>query len=273
MAVYFQKPQVLSTEDMFNFWMDNLRKERPHLIIKYQNTTSRPTEIWYEVKQEIEYLNSRNMMLDAEIQRLEVQDRNVNYFTSITQQIFEMKKEIMNNKYKLKELGKLPVDSKEKIMDFATFKKIIVAFNKKASDEIIAGKTLNLGNKLGFSQIRKIVPSVRSQRIDWAESMKFKKELETQGVAVKSKTNPQGSNWLVYKHQTYYLRWSWVKRSNRDCTVKNNRVYAFYPTNSSKDSPGNKTKLAQANQQDSLLHTRYPTIDLLQYAKNKAAAA
>jgi hypothetical protein len=268
MAVYFQKPQIFSAEDMFNFWMDNLCKEKPHLIIKYRQTSSKPTEIWYEVKEEIEYLNRRNLDLDAKIQSLEVQDRNVNYFTAITEQIFEMKKEIMNNKYKLKELSKVPIDSKEMIMDYSLFKKIIVSFNKKASEEIIAGKTLNLGNKLGFSQIRKIIPPVRSQRIDWAESMQLKKELLAQGVPVKSELHPEGSNWLVFKNQNYYLRWSWVKRSNRDCTVKNNRVYAFYPTASGKgDLPGNRTKLAQANQNDSLLHTRYPVIELLQYIK------
>lgn len=273
MAVYFQKPQILSAEDMFNFWMDNLCKEKPHLIIKYRQTSSKPTEIWYEVSQELEYLQNKNLELDAKIQEWEVQDTTTtDAFTPLTIKIFEARSEIAKNKHKIEELKKLPRNHREKLMDYALFKKVIVCFNKKASDEIIAGKTLNLGNRLGLSQIRKIIPTVRSQSIDWAESNKMKKELIAQGVPIKSPENPNGSNWLVYRNQSYYLRWSWVKRLNSDCTVKNNRVYAFYPTASGKgETLGNRTKLAQANQQDSLLHTRYPVVDLVQYLSKKQA--
>lgn len=270
MAVYFQKPRVFSTEEMFIFWAQNLRKEKPHLIIKNLNNNtghrSKPIELWYEVKEELAHLQQKNLELDADVQRLEIIDTNTtDHFTPVTKLIFKLKETIEKNKVRIRELEKLPGNTKQMILDYTTFKKIIVAFNKKAADVIIAGKTLNLGNKLGFSQIRKIIPPVRSQRIDWAESMQLKRELIEQGVKVKSELHPNGSNWLVFKNQNYYLRWSWVKRSNRDCTVKNNRVYAFYPTNSAKDVPGNKTKLALANQKDSLLHTRYPTVDLLQY--------
>lgn len=276
MAVYFQKPQIFSAEDMFNFWMDNLCKEKPHLIVKYRQTTSKPTEIWYQVSHELEYLTTRNLELDTKIQELEIEDRNLSKysFTSVTTEILKKKQEIMYNNTRIKELQKLPKDLKEKLMDYAIFKRIVVAFNKKASEAIIAGGTLNLGNKLGYSQIRKIIPPTRSQRIDWAESKKLKSELEGQGVSVRSQDNPTGSNWLIYKNQSYYLRWSWVKRSNHDCTVKNNRVYAFYPTASGKgETLGNRTKLAKAQEQDGLLHTRYPIIDLVQYINKQKKVA
>jgi hypothetical protein len=276
MSVYFQKPQIFGPEQMFLFWAENLCKEKPHLIIKNQRTSSKPTELWYEVKHELEYLNKRNLVLDARIQELEVIDKDIKRFTPATEEIFEMKKEIMNNKYKIKELEKLPGDKKEMIMDSTLFKKILTLYNKKASDAIIAGKTLNLHNKLGYSQIRKIIPPTRSERIDWKESYEFKKELEAKGELTKSKETPTGSNWLVYKIQSYYLRWAWVKRSNRECTVKNNRVYAFYPTASSSTAegkekvPGNKAKLAAAQKADSLLHTRYTVIELKNWKKLKA---
>lgn len=280
MAVYFQKPRIFGAEQMFLFWVDNLKKEKPHLIVKNMNNNhghrSKPIEVWYEVKEELNYLNNRNLALDVRIQELEVIDKDIKRFTPATEEIFEMKKEIMNNKYKIKELEKLNGNKKEMIMDYPTFKKVLTLYNKKASTAIIEGKTLNFNNKLGYSQIRKIIPPKRSQRIDWAESLKFKKELLAEGVAIKSPETPDGSNWLVYKNQSYYLRWAWVKRSNRDCTVKNNRVYAFYATASSSSSGGkekilgNKAMLAKAQNEDSLLHTRYTTIELREMIKKTA---
>jgi len=269
MAVRHAKPKIHCVEKMFMFWAENLKKEKPHLIIKNQFTTSKPTELWYEVKEELDYLNNRNLYLDEQIMKLEIIDREVKRFTSLTEEIFEYKTEIVNNKNKIKILQKLDPKSKQLILNYTVFRAIIEKFNLKASDEIIAGKTINLGNRLGYSQIRKIEPEIRSKNdIDWAESNKYKKELQDKGVVTKSKEHPEGKNWLVYRNSSYYLRWAWVKRYNRACTVKNNRVYAFYPTESGtsmkgKDKVlGNKSKLAKAQTDNNLLHTKYTVVKL-----------
>lgn len=271
MAFLFQPPQVFSAIDMFTFWIENLRRQKPHLIIK--KFSSHKIELWYEAKQELEYLKIKNLQLDAEVQKLEIEDKNIEYFTSTTKEIFKLKKEIADNKNKIKSLEKQPVNSKEMIMDYKTFKEIITCFNKKAADSIINGKLVYLGNNLGYSQIRKIIPVKRSNKmIDWKASYEYKKELLSKGIKIRENGSKEGEPWLLYRNNTWYLRWAWVKHYTSThymtCKVKNNRVYAFYPTNTNSATgtgkekvPGNKTKLALANQADPLLHTRYFTIN------------
>ena len=278
MAVSFQPPKVLSAEAMFGFWVDNLRKQRPYLIIRKPGNSR--WEVWYNVKEELEYLKLRNLEMDAKIQELEVLDKNIKRFTPLTKEIFEFKKEIVNNKNKIRSLENKLENTKIMLMDYKTFKSIITCFNKKAADAIIQGKLLYLGNNLGYSQIRKIVPVIRKGTIDWKASNEYKKELVAAGKKVRKTGDKEGEMWLIYKNDPWYLRWAWIKHYtstlhlNLTCRVKNNRVYAFYATNSTSNVgkikvPGNKTKLAQAQAQDPLLHTRYFTMNMMDYVKQK----
>jgi hypothetical protein len=278
MAVYHRKPKILSVKDMFLFWVYNLKKEKPHLITKNFNSRacggksggSKMPELWYVVKQELEYLRTKNLSLDVLVFELEKVDNVIDKFTPTTVQIFELKKEIQQNKQRIAELEKLPENKAEMIINYKQFRDILNTFNQKASDQIVQGHTLNLNNRLGFVQIRKIVPKEigrKEGRIDWGESYKYKAELESQGVVTKDKEHPEGKNWLVYVKQSFYLRWAWMKRKSRACTVKNNRVYVFTPTASSSGSaatriPGNKAKLVTAQQENPLLHLKYTVVNL-----------
>lgn len=278
MAVYHRKPKILSCKEMFLFWVYNLKKEKPHLITKHFNSRacggksggSKTPELWYVVKHELEYLRNKNLALDAQVLELEKVDNTVDKFTPVTVQIFEIKKEIQQNKHRILELEKLPKDQAEMIIDYKQFKDILSVYNQKASDEIVKGHTLYLNNKLGFVQIRKIVPKERKRlegRLDWGASYKYKAELEAKGIQPKDKDHPDGKNWLVYVKQSFYLRWAWMKRKSRSCTVKNNRVYVFTPTASSSGSaatriPGNKAKLIAAQQANPLLHFKYTVVNL-----------
>jgi hypothetical protein len=269
MAVYHQKPRVLSFKEMFSFWVDNLLKEKPHLIVKHMNTNGKVPQVLYTVRAEIEYLNKLNLELDSKVEQLEIEDREFPYkFTAATKEIFNLKKEIAQNKSKLKDLEKLPQDLKEVLIDYNQFKAILNTYNRKASLEIINGATLNLSNKLGYIQIRKIEPSIKSvSRIDWKASLDYKQELAASGKTPKSKEAPEGLNWLVYRNQSFYLRWAWIKRYGGGCTVKNNRVYAFCPTASSSGAGkekvlGNKGLLVKAQLENPLLHTKYTVVKL-----------
>lgn len=271
MAVRFEKPKTKGIQDMFKFWVSNLVQERPHLIVKHLNTNGKTAQIWYEIKKEIEYLNNLNLEYDARIQVLEKEDKDYKFFSAATTEIFRLKKEIQQNKQRLKELSKLPSEQKEKIINYNQFKEIITLFNKKASDYIVQGENLNLQNRLGYIQIRKIIPTIRStSRIDWNESKKYKQELISKGEIPKDKENPDGKDWLIYINQPFYLRWAWVKRGKKSpaCSVKNNKVYAFYPTASSSTTaeggkvPGNKAKLSKAQLDNPLLHNKYTMVKL-----------
>jgi len=276
MPVFHRKPQILSVPEMFLFWVENLKREKPHLICKNfnnrviggNNGAAKTPEVWYKAKQELEYLQRRNLVLDEKIIQLEKAEKDLYKFTNATIEIFEFKKEIAHNKIKIAQLAKLPDDTKELIITFKQFKEIISVHNQLASEDIIQGKTLNLNNKLGYVQIRKIVPKEIRRlegRIDWGESIKYRKELEAQGIRTKNKNNPTGKEWLVYVRQSFYLRWAWMKRYSRACTVKNNRVYVFVPTapGSGKRGTaalGNKGKLVAAQRANPLLHFKYTVV-------------
>jgi hypothetical protein len=278
MPVRIEKPRIYSTKDMFLFWAKNMQKEKPHLILKHEKgliQSNRNAELWYIVKEELNYLSVRNLQIDAEIQKLEKTDKQIDYFTNSTFRIFELKKEIFDNTAKIKELQKLPGDTKKLILDYEKFKSVVSSYNKLASESIIQGANLNLMNRLGYVQIRRIIPSTLKKKnvIDWKESYLYKKELIEKGETPKDKEHPEGKNWLVYKLQPWYLRWSWVK-ANQKATVKNNKVYAFYPTTGDTTTeingvPGNKSKLSQAVRSNPLLHEKYTVVDLKEVRKNQ----
>lgn len=278
MAVKIEQPKIYSAKDMFLFWAKNLQKEKPHLILKFEKAliaSNKNAELWYVVKEELNYLRNKNLSIDIQIQALEKVDKQIEHFTANTFQIYDLRKEIFNNNTKIKELEKLPGDTKHLILDFNKFKKVITTYNKLASEKIIQGGNLNLSNKLGYIQIRKIIPPTLKQKqvIDWKESYDYKKEIIAKGFTPKDKHNPKGKNWLVYKMQPWYLRWAWVKAYQR-ATVKNNRVYAFYPTHGdtttdAKPVPGNKSRLSQAVKADPFLHEKYSVVDLGVVLKNQ----
>lgn len=278
MAVRIEKPKIYGAKHMFIFWAKNMQMEKPHLIIKYENAllaSNKNAELWYVVKEELNYLRQHNLNLDTRIQELEKIDKQIKHFTATSYEIFEYKKQIGQNREKIKELEKLPGDTCKMILDFEKFKKILSTYNKLASEKIIEGGNLNLTNKLGYVQIRKIIPPTleRQQVIDWKQSYDFKKELISKGITPKDKENPKGKNWLVYKRQPWYLRWAWVKAYQR-ATVKNNRVYAFYPTNGDSTTdvnavPGNKSKLSQAVGTNPKLHEKFTVVDMSVVLKNK----
>lgn len=263
MGSSIRKPRIMGIKDIFNFWLKNLEREKPYLVVKRRNSKSLDpkecTEVWYTIKHELEYLRKRLLQLDEEIMELEAKDTVTTKFTQLTIRTFELKKEVYNTKQKIKQLAKLPPDDKELLMTYNLFNEITVTFNKKAVDAIIQGEILNLGNKLGTLQIRKI--NRYHSAIDWGESNDRRQELVDQGIEPRTKDNPDGEDWFVYRDSDWYLRWSWAKRFRGSGIplLKNGKCYAFYPTHSSsgKKVLGAKGLLAKANQENKQLHLRY----------------
>lgn len=248
------KIREYNVRDMFNFWVRNQKHEKPYLKLKYP-ARAKNSELWYNVKLEIEHLEAKLLTLDASIQRLELKDKTISRFTPTTVEIFEKKREIYDIQGRLKELRKESPDTNKKLMDFYTFRDIIYAYNQKAVDAIIDGEVINLSEKLGFMYVLKI--NNRTKNINWQESLQYKQELIDAGEQPKEEGHPDGKNWLVYYDNPWYLRWAWKKKKGA-CRVKNNTVYGFYPSaTSSKGVPGTKKKLVQANEHNPLLHLKY----------------
>lgn len=153
--------------------------------------------------------------------------------------------------------------TKKRPTPYWMFKEVLSRYNKKVSDAIIFGQTLNLGSRLGYVQIRKIKRNYENPIPDWGESKKIKQELISKGITPKDQNNPDGQEWIVFFNDPWYLRWAWIKR--KVCKVKNHTVYKFMPTaNKSKKAGdydlnklGNKGKLAYANRLNPNLHLSY----------------
>jgi len=146
------------------------------------------------------------------------------------------------------------------------FKEVISRFNKKASDTIIFGQILNLGNRLGDIFIKKINRNYRKPVVNWGASKTRKAELIAAGITPKDPDHPEGEEWIIFYTDSWYLRWAWSKR--RACRVKNQTVYKFTPTgNKSKkandnslEKLGNRGKLALANRLNPTLHYVYSPV-------------
>ena len=245
-----------TARDMFNFWVRNERRNRPYLKLKYPGRTKN-SELWYKVKAEVSYLESKILSLDVEIQKLEPLDKEVSRFTSTTKLIFEKKKEVYDLKQRIKELQKEDPNKELKLMDYYTFRDVIYAYNKKVVERVVDGDKVNLNERLGYMYIGKI--NKPSKLINWEESKALKQQIIDEGDTPRDKEHPSGENWLVYYDNPFYFRWTWQKR-NGICKVKNHTVYGFYPTNkSSKGVPGAKSQLVEANKKNPLLHLKYVT--------------
>jgi hypothetical protein len=267
MGLEIRKPRVLGIRDIFLFWLKNLEKEKPYLLVKRRNSKSLDpiecTEIWYTIKHELNYLRKKVLEIDEQILELELIDQEKTKFTSLTIKTFELKKEVYNLRDKIKQLSKLPPEDKKLLMTYNLFNEITSRFNKKAVKAVIEGEVLNLGNKLGTLQIRKI--QRYNPSVNWGESLSRKQELIDQGIVPRDKEHPEGENWLIYRNTDYYLRWSWAKRFRESGIpmLRNGKCYAFYPTHNSSNKKilGAKGLLAEANMKNSFLHLRYATVN------------
>lgn len=130
------------------------------------------------------------------------------------------------------------------------YKEVIARFNKKASDQIIFGKALNFGHRIGNLLIKKIRRNYKKAVVDWGESRRLKAQLEAAGEVPQSPENPNGSQWLVYYSDPWYLRWAWAKKDI--CRVKFSSAYKFCPT-SDRSKTANNTDLSKLGNKGKLV--------------------
>tara|TARA_R110002051_G_scaffold190756_1_gene259654 strand:+ start:35 stop:526 length:492 start_codon:yes stop_codon:yes gene_type:complete len=136
-------------------------------------------------------------------------------------------------------------------VDYTTFKNIIVKFNTSIVDSLLKGGTFNMGNKLSTLSIWRRKRDPRTTRVNWRESLAYKKELDTKGISLYNKETGEGEKWLIYFTDSQYFRFRWHKDK---CMVKNKTVYRFDPTRGKK---GNKEKLTKLIKEDDLAYLRF----------------
>jgi hypothetical protein len=142
------------------------------------------------------------------------------------------------------------------ILSYRDYQMICREFNDKVKEELLEGKRFNMGYSLGAIQIVKVYTNGSVKKINWKESLQYRKELLEQGIIIKSEENPDGHPWLVYFTEDFIFRIAWLKKESY---VKNNTVYNFKATRGAKGFKNQMKDLIS----DKANHSRF------QYFRNK----
>ena len=125
------------------------------------------------------------------------------------------------------------------------FRDICSEFNISIIDDLLKGNTFDMGNNLSSLSVVRVERDPRSPKIDWGESMKYKKELEAEGQHL------NGVKWHIYYTDKFYCKYYWKKGK---CRIPNKSVYKFTPTRGLK---GNKEKLTNMLKEDDLAYLKF----------------
>ena len=136
-------------------------------------------------------------------------------------------------------------------IDKSLFKEICSEFNMSIVNYILEGKKFNMKNNLSSLSIVRKTRDPRSPRVDWGESIKYKKELEDKGTELYDSLTGKGQKWHIYYTDDFYCKYYWNKGK---CRIPNKSVYRFTPTRGLK---GNKEKLINVLKQDDLAYLKF----------------
>lgn len=100
-------------------------------------------------------------------------------------------------------------------INYLQFKFVLNAFNVKIIDKVIEGYRWQIGSYVGSLLVVKkpnIVGRSGQLPINWGESLKRKKEIESKGqIPYDKKSAPAGIKWLVYFDQPFNHLFKWSK--------------------------------------------------------------
>lgn len=238
------KYKTNSTQHIFKWWCEKKINDNPHWKLRGNVILKSEGTLYYIAHEHYNFLGNKIFETETEIMNLEIADNNPYVFSSKTRKIFSLRKEVSKMEKKRKELSKMKKDTEFVVMTYPLFKEIISRYNKKISEEIVKGKGVYLGAKLGYIKIRSLKP-FSSERLKenkgiplWPDSFALRDQIIREGDVPKSKENPDGKEWIVFAEGPHF-RWAWIKNM-RGCRVAGHQVYGFYPT---KGINGNKKKL------------------------------
>tara|TARA_R110000796_G_scaffold59672_1_gene137684 strand:+ start:1683 stop:2156 length:474 start_codon:yes stop_codon:yes gene_type:complete len=152
--------------------------------------------------------------------------------------------------YTLKDIYIKYISEKEYV-DKKTFTAICSEFNMDMIDHILDGGTFSMGNRLSSLSVVRVETNPSFPKIDWGESLKYKKELEGKGIALYNSDTGKGVKWYIYHTNSEYCRYFWRKGK---CLIPNKSVYRLDLTRGIK---GNKEKLIHLLSTDDLAYLKF----------------
>jgi hypothetical protein len=157
----------------------------------------------------------------------------------------------------IKDIYEEYVEGNEEPVDYELFKNIIYSFNEGVVDLLVEGYEVNLGYQLAALSIVRVKRDPRTQRVDWAASMKLKNELLESGEEIFDSKTGEGEKWLVYYTDDKYFRWRWNKEQ---CRIKNKYVYRFDAARGN-NGKSPKEKLTDLLKNDDLAYLRFKQLN------------
>lgn len=138
----------------------------------------------------------------------------------------------MVNDFRLKDFHKTYV-SRGGILSLKEYKAIMQTFLRGALTDILDGKPLVMGYRLGKIEVQRNERNYKRPTINWGESNKYKKQLLAEGKELYDKDINSGHEWFVYFTDAYYYKYNWkkdrVKAIGNVMVLRNVMYYEFKP--------------------------------------------
>lgn len=100
------------------------------------------------------------------------------------------------------------------------------SLNFEIGNSLVKGNNYSFGGQVGYvyAYFHKLAPGVIPNNLNWGETMKLKKRLLEQGIAIKTPTNPNGVPYRVYYDFDWFIHARFHKLKNR---IKQASYYKF----------------------------------------------
>lgn len=114
-------------------------------------------------------------------------------------------------------------------ISYTDFARITNRYNKLIVEAIARGETWKMPLNMGKVSLVTSTRSFKRKKIDWPASYKLKNEIIAQGKTPRQAGSEEGESWIVYYTDDFYCRVEWDKKKTKGNSVKNWKIYKFYP--------------------------------------------
>ena len=148
--------------------------------------------------------------------------------------------------YRARKRRKDPVALPHEVMNAARWFAIVNLYYLMARKEVIKGRRIRLGHRLGAIQAKRISRNFRNKQVNWGETMK-------QPYTINPETGRRKFEKMIYHTSETYCRIGW----ERLFSIKNETYYEFIPCQGGRNSGGFKREFITSLKENPLLETQY----------------
>jgi hypothetical protein len=134
----------------------------------------------------------------------------------------------------------------EEVMTFDRWYKIVQVYFLMARKEVIKGKRIRLGHRLGAIQARTVARNFKNKQVDWGKTMK-------QPYTINPETGRRKFEKMIYHTSPTYSKIAWEKLYS----IKHETYYKFSPSQGGKNRGGFQRDFINALRDNPLLETQY----------------